>query len=181
MDLVRVQRKSYSPETSRRYEDYRQEQKIMVQNDDNVDLYIEFSQIPEAALKDRITAAFERPTAIQAQSWPILLEGKDLIGIAKTGSGKTLGYLLPMFIQIKHRQQNLKRYNNQPIGLVLGPTRELVQQIHTESQKYTKDLLNTVAVYGGVNKQQQVYNLDYYRTDILIATPGRLIDLMGEG
>jgi ATP-dependent RNA helicase DDX5/DBP2 len=78
-------------------------------------------------------AGFQYPTPIQAQSWPIALEGDDIVAVAKTGSGKTLGYLLPGFIHIK-RLHNDPRVG--PTVLVLAPTRELANQIEAEVSKF---------------------------------------------
>lgn len=78
-------------------------------------------------------AGFSTPTPIQAQTWPIALQGRDIVGIAKTGSGKTLGYLFPGFVHLKQLQ------NNNRIGptvLVLSPTRELATQINEEAVKF---------------------------------------------
>lgn len=78
-------------------------------------------------------AGFSSPTPIQAQSWPIALQCQDVVAIAKTGSGKTLGYLLPGFMHIKHLQNNPR---SGPTVLVLAPTRELATQILEEAVKF---------------------------------------------
>lgn len=80
-------------------------------------------------------AGFSAPTPIQAQSWPIALQSKDIVAIAKTGSGKTLGYLLPAFIHLKRTNNNAKMG---PTVLVLSPTRELATQIQDEAVKFSK-------------------------------------------
>lgn len=82
-----------------------------------------------------LQAGFPYPTPIQAQSWPIALEGNDIVAVAKTGSGKTLGYLLPGFIRIK-RLRNDPRVG--PTVLVLAPTRELATQIEAEVVKFSR-------------------------------------------
>lgn len=80
-------------------------------------------------------AGFTAPTPIQAQSWPIALQGRDIVAIAKTGSGKTLGYLIPGFIHLKNRCSNPQLG---PTILVLSPTRELATQIQAEAVKFGK-------------------------------------------
>lgn len=78
-------------------------------------------------------AGFSAPTPIQAQSWPVALSGRDIVAIAKTGSGKTLGYLLPGFMHIKQLRNNPRMG---PTVLVLSPTRELATQIQEEAMKF---------------------------------------------
>lgn len=80
-------------------------------------------------------AGFSAPTPIQAQSWPIALHGRDIVAIAKTGSGKTLGYLIPGFIHLKRLRNNPQLG---PSVLVLSPTRELATQIQDEAKKFGK-------------------------------------------
>lgn len=80
-------------------------------------------------------AGFSAPTPIQAQSWPVAIQGRDIVAIAKTGSGKTLGYLIPGFIHLKQKRNNPKLG---PTILVLSPTRELATQIQDEAVKFGK-------------------------------------------
>jgi ATP-dependent RNA helicase DDX46/PRP5 len=116
------------------------------------------------------------PFAIQRQALPAIMSGRDVIGIAKTGSGKTLAFLLPMFRHILH-QPPLKE-NEGPIGLIMAPARELVQQIFVEAKKFAKDLgLRATAVYGGSSVSEQIANLKR-GSDIVICTPGRMIDIL---
>lgn len=117
---------------------------------------------------------FEAPTPIQAQALPILLSGRDLIGLARTGSGKTLSYLLPLLRHVLD-QRHLSRGEG-PIGVILAPTRELAQQIYDVCRKFCKALdLNCVLVSGGTSKWEQTKALKA-GAEIVIATPGRLID-----
>lgn len=81
------------------------------------------------------SAGFLVPTPIQAQSWPLALQGRDIVAIAKTGSGKTLGYLLPAFLHLAHVRANPQLG---PVVLVLSPTRELATQIQDEALKFGK-------------------------------------------
>ncbi|OQR90663.1 DEAD/DEAH box RNA helicase [Achlya hypogyna] len=119
---------------------------------------------------------YEAPFAIQCQALPAIMSGRDVIGIAKTGSGKTLAFLLPMFRHIL--DQPPLADGEGPIGLIMAPARELVQQIYLESKKFTKDLgLRSTAVYGGSSVSEQIANLKR-GSDIVICTPGRMIDIL---
>lgn len=119
---------------------------------------------------------FKTPSPIQAQAWPILLQGKDLIGIAQTGTGKTLAYLLPGLLSIVHQTMPRERRPG-PSMLVLAPTRELAQQIDHEAKKYSYQNIQSLCIYGGANRSSQVCAYKQMRPEIVIATPGRLNDL----
>ena len=118
---------------------------------------------------------FVTPSPIQSQSWPILLQGIDLIGIAQTGTGKTLAYLLPAMIHIENQIQP-RNERPGPTALVLAPTRELAQQIEKESKKYSYRGIRSVCIYGGGDRRAQVEVVNS-GIEIVIATPGRLNDL----
>ncbi|CAN6440681.1 unnamed protein product [Victoria cruziana] len=119
---------------------------------------------------------FDRPMPIQAQALPIVMSGRDCIGIAKTGSGKTLAFVLPMLRHIKDQPPVVP--GDGPIGLIMAPTRELVQQIHGDIRKFSKVMgLNCVAVYGGSGVAQQISDLKR-GTEIVVCTPGRMIDIL---
>lgn len=83
-----------------------------------------------------IKAGYSEPSAIQKQALPVALEGRDIIGIAKTGSGKTAAFVLPMLVHIMDQEELVK--GDGPIGLILAPTRELAVQIYTETKKFAK-------------------------------------------
>ncbi len=121
-----------------------------------------------SALKD---LEYIYPTPIQRDVFPMVMSGRDIIGIAQTGTGKTFAYLLPILRQLKFSDQK------NPRVLIVVPTRELVLQIVAEAEKLTKYMqVRTLGVYGGTNintQKQAVYN----GADILVATPGRLVDL----
>ena len=142
-------------------------------------------------------AGFVRPTAIQSQAWPIALQGRDMICIAKTGSGKTCGFLLPYYHKFLQQNNgpnpNSNNNNNQrrpngpppsmsptkPSLLVLAPTRELSVQIQEEAQKFGRTVgIRSLCVYGGANKYGQIQVLQRNGVEVLIATPGRLNDLL---
>ena len=147
--------------------------------------YIEFTDSPFSAkiLKTLTNAGFDRPMPIQAQAWSLAAEGKDLISIAKTGSGKTCGFLLPVFHD--HQTQQSSRSNSggrpgfvKPMLLVLAPTRELCVQIAEESKKFGQPLgIRTVCIYGGSSKYPQIQAMQR-GVECIIATPGRLNDLI---
>jgi len=118
---------------------------------------------------------FEVPTPIQEKAFPIIMSGKDTVGIAQTGTGKTVAYLLPVIRQLRYSEQK------QPRVLILVPTRELVMQVMEETQKLAKYTnLRIDGVYGGVNINTQSARI-YQGVDVLIATPGRLFDLAMRG
>ncbi|XP_063363100.1 uncharacterized protein LOC134651918 isoform X2 [Cydia amplana] len=119
------------------------------------------------------------PTGIQAQGWPIALSGRDMVGIASTGSGKTLAYMLPAAVHIVH-QQRIQRGDG-PIALILAPTRELAQQIQSVAQAYSaRGLIRNTCLFGGSPKGPQARDLER-GVEIVIATPGRLIDFLERG
>ncbi|KAI3741744.1 hypothetical protein L1987_59418 [Smallanthus sonchifolius] len=120
--------------------------------------------------------AYEKPTSIQCQSLPIVLSGRDIIGIAKTGSGKTAAFVLPMIVHIMDQPELAKEEG--PIGVVCAPTRELAHQIYLEAKKFAKvHGIRVSAVYGGMSKLEQFKELKS-GCEIVIATPGRLIDML---
>ena len=118
------------------------------------------------------------PTPIQARAIPELLAGRDVLGIAQTGTGKTAAFALPILHKLfESRGSNGPRG---PRALVLAPTRELASQIGEEFRAYGKDLhLRQTVIFGGVNQKPQVNALNR-GVDIIIATPGRLLDLMDQ-
>ncbi|MCU0334762.1 MAG: DEAD/DEAH box helicase [Chitinophagaceae bacterium] len=123
---------------------------------------------------------YHTPTPIQAQAIPHLLQGRDLLGCAQTGTGKTAAFSLPI-LQYLH-QHPLPAQGRRPIRtLILTPTRELAIQIEESLQAYGRELpLRYTVVFGGVGQQPQVDALKR-GVDILVATPGRLLDLMQQG
>ncbi len=129
------------------------------------------------ALHANLTSlGYKQATPIQSQSIPVLLKGKDLLGIAKTGSGKTASFALPILNQLVNIREGEK--NRQPKILVLVPTRELAVQVEEVFKALSGNLprpIKSMAVYGGVSINPQMKAI--YGVDILIATPGRLLDL----
>ena len=118
---------------------------------------------------------FDTPTDIQEKAFPIIMSGRDVVGIAQTGTGKTLAYLLPLLRQLPFSEQR------QPRILILVPTRELVMQVVEEARRLTAYMSVRVdGVYGGTNINTQS-NRVYQGVDLLVATPGRLFDLAMRG
>ncbi|ORZ41220.1 P-loop containing nucleoside triphosphate hydrolase protein, partial [Catenaria anguillulae PL171] len=124
-------------------------------------------------------AGFEKPTPIQAASWPIALRTRDLIAIAETGSGKTLGFTIPALVHVRNQLAKAggkKRAPNAPHVLVVLPTRELAMQVATVTEAAGKACgLKSVCLYGGVPKWEQAKTIA--GAHFAVGTPGRLVDL----
>jgi ATP-dependent RNA helicase RhlE len=122
---------------------------------------------------------YHTPTPIQAKAIPPLLQGRDMIGVAQTGTGKTAAFGLPILHHLS--TDPVKPQPRSPRALILAPTRELAIQIGDEMRAYGKFLgLSQALIYGGVGQNPQVKALQR-GVDVLIATPGRLLDLIGQG
>ncbi len=120
---------------------------------------------------------YTHPTPIQEKAIPLILEGKDIFGSARTGTGKTAAFALPVIQMMSQAKNNSKATR----ALVLAPTRELAQQISDSFHAYGKNLgLRHTVIYGGVSQRPQVDSLRR-GSDIIIATPGRLLDLIQQG
>ncbi|XP_037928689.1 probable ATP-dependent RNA helicase DDX43 [Teleopsis dalmanni] len=119
---------------------------------------------------------FNEPSPIQKQAWPILLRGEDMIGIAQTGTGKTLAFLLPALIHTDG-QTTPREKRNGPNILILAPTRELALQIAKEVNKYSFRGIKAVCIYGGGNRRDQI-SVFKEGAECVICTPGRLNDLV---
>ncbi|KAI5864591.1 Phosphomethylpyrimidine kinase-domain-containing protein [Durotheca rogersii] len=134
---------------------------------------------PRYVMDEVKAQGFPAPTAIQSQGWPMALSGRDVVGIAETGSGKTLTYCLPAIVHIN--AQPLLAPGDGPIVLVLAPTRELAVQIQQEITKFGKSSrIRNTCVYGGVPRGPQIRDLTK-GVEVCIATPGRLIDMLEGG
>jgi ATP-dependent RNA helicase RhlE len=120
---------------------------------------------------------YDTPTPIQAQAIPVVLAGRDLMAAAQTGTGKTAGFTLPI-LQLLSTRAPVKR--GKPRCLVLVPTRELAVQVHESVRTYGKHLhLKAAAIFGGVGMGNQLAALRG-GVDIIVATPGRLLDHVGQ-
>ncbi|HSM41789.1 MAG TPA: DEAD/DEAH box helicase, partial [Afifellaceae bacterium] len=134
--------------------------------------------LAEPLLRALAAQDYNTPTPIQAQAIPSVLAGKDLLGIAQTGTGKTAAFALPILQRLAEPRR--KGAQRAPRALSLAPTRELAIQIGQAVQIYGRHLqLRHAVIFGGVSQRPQV---DALRrgTDILVATPGRLLDLMNQ-
>ncbi len=117
---------------------------------------------------------YSEPTPIQQAAIPVILQGRDVIGSAQTGTGKTAAFALPVL-------QRLGTHGDCPRALVIGPTRELIMQVDEQFRLYGKDLrLNHALLYGGVKYGRQLQELDAI-PDVVVATPGRLLDHVQSG
>jgi ATP-dependent RNA helicase RhlE len=125
---------------------------------------------------------YETPTAIQAQAIPLILAGQDLLGGAQTGTGKTAAFVLPMLHKLSVGQGSQNKFGGKGIrALVLTPTRELAAQVEESVRTYGKYLeLSSTVIFGGVGMNPQISKVKK-GVDILVATPGRLLDLMQQG
>mmetsp|Transcript_13078 Transcript_13078/g.24060 ORF Transcript_13078/g.24060 Transcript_13078/m.24060 type:complete len:530 (-) Transcript_13078:133-1722(-) len=130
-------------------------------------------RLPRNLIDPMLKAGFTSPTAIQSHAWPIISGGRDCIGIAKTGSGKTLGFLLPAFAQMLSEGMA-----GSPVMLVMAPTRELAVQIDADAHKFAGVAgITTALAYGGAPKGPQLGDLRR-RPHLLTGTPGRLNDFL---
>lgn len=127
--------------------------------------------LPKSLQKAVDLLGFTTPTPIQSKSFPVILSGRDVMGIAQTGTGKTFAYLLPILKQWKFQNTETPRV------VIIVPTRELVVQVTEEVEKLTQFMsVRTVGVFGGVNINTQKKAV-YEGVDILVGTPGRIMDL----
>eukprot|EP01041_Mallomonas_annulata_P005940 gene5940-11987_t len=179
---------------------FRQEHQINLKGVSSPDEFppmIDFSNTPFMPPVHRVLKlqGFLAPTPIQSQSWPIALAQRDIISVARTGSGKTCGFLLPAFHKIMLKQQKERQSDSRdrrgggrggafgrgPSVLVLAPTRELTIQITDEALKFGRDTgIWTTSVYGGAPKGPQIKTIRG-GVDIIVATPGRCNDLLDMG
>lgn len=135
--------------------------------------------LPESLLENLAAIGYETPTPIQGQAIPPLMTGKDLLGIAQTGTGKTAAFSLPILnFLVNDYKETVPKF---PRVLILAPTRELASQINDNIQAYAKGLkIGSAVIFGGVGQAAQVSRLRQ-GLHILVATPGRLLDLMNQG
>lgn len=124
-------------------------------------------------------AGYTNPTPIQQQTIPPILQDKDVLGLAQTGTGKTAAFVLPILQRLVSRSS--AKLNALPRALIMAPTRELAEQIHEniEMMAIHTSIIRSLAIYGGVRKNPQIKTLRK-GVDIIVACPGRLLDLMNE-
>merc|ERR1719418_125588 len=138
------------------------------------------SSVPEEILNIIDKIGYKDPTPIQRQAIPIGLTNRDIIGVAETGSGKTAAFLIPLLVWIQSmpKQTRVEEADQGPYAVIMAPTRELAQQIEEETNKFGEPLgIRTVAVIGGLSREEQGFKLRL-GCEIVIATPGRLIDVL---
>jgi len=134
-------------------------------------------KLDDRVARGLLAAGYEKATPVQAVAIPAILAGHDVIGTAPTGTGKTAAFAIPI-LQNLYLQKQIEKSPRIIKALVLAPTRELALQIHDNFKEYGRNLdLRTAVIYGGVNQARQVAQLNQ-GVDILIATPGRLLDLI---
>lgn len=127
--------------------------------------------LPKSLQKAIDDLGFDQPTPIQERAFPVIMSGRDMMGIAQTGTGKTFAYLLPLFKLYKFTPTDT------PKIVILVPTRELVVQVVEEAEKLTKYMsVRVLGIYGGVNINTQKTSV-YHGIDVLVGTPGRVMDL----
>ena len=147
-------------------------------------LKMNFSELnlAPAILKAVLEQGYDTPTPIQAQAIPAVLEGRDLLGGAQTGTGKTAAFTLPMLHRLSMSRSAQNKFGGTGIRvLVLTPTRELAAQVEESVRTYGKYLqLSSTVIFGGVGMNPQISKLKK-GVDILVATPGRLLDLQQQG
>lgn len=137
-------------------------------------IFEEFKLHPAVAAGVQV-AGFVKPTPIQTQAIPSVMQGRDIIGLAQTGTGKTAAFALPILNRLMHGARGRVR------ALIIAPTRELVEQIHKDFGTLGRQTgLRSVTVYGGVNVNPQIARLRK-GVEIVVACPGRLLDLIGQG
>ncbi|KAM9953827.1 hypothetical protein ACTFIR_008924 [Dictyostelium discoideum] len=133
----------------------------------------------QSTIKSFLSKKFEKPTPVQSLGWPIALSGSDMLGISKTGSGKTLSFILPAIEHIL--AQPRQSYYPGPSVLVVAPTRELANQINQEAEQYLRLVnIEIATIYGGAPRRSQQLQLSR-RPKIVVGTPGRIIDFMESG
>jgi len=135
----------------------------------------------DSRIKDYFSAKFPNPTFIQSLSWPLALSGKNVVGIAETGSGKTLSFFIPALIHVQNNLRNRPNYKPGPLALIIAPTRELAMQIFSVVEEYSQLMrFRAACLYGGVPRKQQIPSV-VRGVEIVVATPGRLLDLVDYG
>jgi len=156
--------------------------KITINNGNELNPILTFSEasFPDVLQQKLLDQGFDKPTMIQSLTWPYAQGGRDLIGIAKTGSGKTLAFLLPALVHVTSLMTKHDRNGCKPIALVMLPTRELAQQVESVVKDFAPRGFRYTCVYGGAARNHQAHLLKY-GCDLLVATPGRLIDFLESG
>ena len=182
VQLVQTEWNFYKParqRTDQEVADFLRENRVTIYGDRVPQPMFVFSDLvaPDSVHQAFLDLGYRAPTAIQSIAWPILLNSRDFVGIAKTGSGKTMAFMVPAALHIM--AQAPLRLGDGPIVLVMAPTRELAVQIEEETRKVLRRVpqIQTTCLYGGVPKMNQMRGLRA-GSHVVIATPGRLIDML---
>ncbi|KAL5529529.1 DBP2_1 [Sanghuangporus baumii] len=176
-----IEDKRVSARSDKEVQDFRRDKQIIVSGRNVPKPIFSFDEtgFPEYLMATISAQGFPSPTPIQCQAWPMALSGRDMVGIAQTGSGKTIAFALPAILHIN--AQPLLAPGDGPIALVLAPTRELAVQTQQECAKFgSSSRIRNTAIYGGAPKGPQIRDLQR-GVEIVIATPGRLIDMLDSG
>ena len=153
---------------------------------DPIETYSE-ETIGEDLFRNTELCGYHKPTPVQKYSVPIGKQGRDLMACAQTGSGKTAGFLFPIIMAMirtggRDPPESTGRRRTYPEALVLAPTRELAQQIYEEARRFTYCTgIAPVCVYGGADIRDQLRQIERQGCDLLVATPGRLVDFIERG
>jgi len=172
--------------TDAEVDDYRRHQNIHIFSSSLVEIprpVISFEQCGfDTKLLSTITqkAGYTHPTPIQAQAIPVALSGYDILGMAQTGSGKTVAFVLPLVVHCLHQQKTQPVKRTEAIAVVVTPTRELSEQIHKETRRFASRVygFKACAAWGGLDKSVQIKEMKGGGAEIVVGTPGRLIDLV---
>lgn len=173
-----VEDKAVAARTDSEIEAFRRLKQIKVQGKHVPRPVTNFEEVgfPNYLMSTIKAQGFDEPTPIQCQAWPMALSGRDVVAISQTGSGKTIAFALPAMLHIN--AQPLLNPGDGPIVLILAPTRELAVQIQAECTKFgSNSRIRNTAIYGGAPKGPQIRDLQR-GVEIVIATPGRLIDML---
>ena len=148
----------------------------------NDDILFESLDLDDSLMRGIKGLGFEKCSPIQAKILPYTLDGHDAIGKAQTGTGKTAAILITLFNDLLNNPVEGERYLAEPRAVVLAPTRELVMQIADDARQLGKHTgLSTVTLIGGADYAKQLSKVNDRVTDIVVATPGRLIDFIQRG
>ncbi|KAJ2742736.1 RNA-dependent ATPase [Coemansia sp. BCRC 34301] len=160
-------------------QEFYEKHNISVTGDDSFMPFLGFSQTPFGSDILRACAKFSKPTPIQSACWPVVTAKRDVIGIAETGSGKTYAFALPAIHWLAKTYGDGAKKCKKPLVLIVSPTRELAIQTHEQCVEAGKALgIMSMCLYGGSSKFQQSAELKQAKPAIIVATPGRLIDVV---
>ncbi|KAJ2367585.1 RNA-dependent ATPase [Coemansia sp. RSA 2611] len=159
--------------------EFYEKNKITVTGGDAYLPFLEFSQAPFGSKLLKACAKFAKPTPIQSACWPMITKAQDVVGIAETGSGKTFAFALPAIHMLAEKHGSGAKSCKKPLVLVISPTRELAIQTHEQCLEAGKALgISSVCLYGGMNKSAQIREVQKAKPAIIVATPGRLLDVV---